>query len=109
MSNRLSAVLSYADSVDPERIVHKRYAGALRRNYGLSLDEYDALYEAQQGLCAICDRPDPNRRLCVDHCHETGEVRGLLCSSCNTALGLLGDDVDRLIRAMEYLEAGDSA
>ena len=56
--------------------------------------------------CAICGVPqeDLPRMLCADHCHESGEFRGLLCDNCNTAIGLMKDDVDRLKKAIEYLE-----
>lgn len=76
--------------------------------YGLTVDQYDALLEKQGGGCAICLKPMPEEgsghlRLCVDHCHDTGEVRGLLCMRCNTALGALGDSLERLEIAVEYL------
>jgi hypothetical protein len=61
---------------------------------------------AQGGGCAICGSTDtkgPGQFFAVDHCHETGAVRGLLCLCCNTALGQLGDDVDLLRRAIDYL------
>ena len=66
-------------------------ARALARKYGLSIDDYDALVEKQNGLCAICGQPPtPTSRgaslLVVDHDHETGRVRGLLCNLCNPAL-----------------------
>ena len=67
----------------------------LLRKYGISLVEYDALFVAQGGRCAICGRERPTRgdqMLHVDHCHRTGKVRGLLCSPCNTVLGFLEDN-----------------
>jgi hypothetical protein len=79
----------------------------LKRHYGLSVVEYESLLVKQNGLCAICGKPqsDPrkNGRLCVDHDHDTNEIRGLLCSNCNTALGLMKDDIHRLAKAIEYL------
>lgn len=58
----------------------------------------------QGGRCAICRRePEQGRRLAVDHDHATGEVRGLLCKACNTALGMFRDDVASLARAIGYL------
>ena len=69
--------------------------------YGLTEAEVDAMREAQGGLCLICQRPE--RDLVVDHCHATGHVRGLLCNSCNLALGFAKDDVDLLSRARDYL------
>jgi DNA-binding transcriptional MerR regulator len=59
----------------------------LRHRYGITLEEYEEMLERQDGRCAICRRPPPEgKRLHVDHNHETGEVRGLLCSWCNTRL-----------------------
>lgn len=76
----------------------------LRRTYGLSADEYDQLAAEQSGLCAICKNPPPGRRaLSVDHDHATGQVRGLLCNSCNSAMGRIGDDPDRLLAMAMYL------
>lgn len=71
----------------PERFREYGRRSSLKRQYGITLEDYDALFEAQQGLCAICNRQDSTRRrLAVDHDHETGRIRGLLCYSCNTKL-----------------------
>lgn len=61
------------------------------------------MLEAQGGVCAICRRPSDPAPLHVDHDHRTGAIRGLLCSPCNTAIGLLGDDPDRMMAAAAYL------
>lgn len=83
----------------------------LRRNYGISVDEYRAMLEHQKGRCALCDgegflmNPATHKvRLVVDHCHATGKVRGLLCHNCNRALGLFHDDTTALRKAIDYLE-----
>ena len=83
----------------------------LRANYGLDEDEYDAFLNAQEGVCAICARPEQSRHrtgtrftLSVDHDHNTGAVRGLLCQRCNRAIGLLRDDPELLEAAKAYLE-----
>jgi hypothetical protein len=81
-----------------------RRADWLRREYGISLLDYETMLDAQGGHCALCDRtPEQEKRglLCVDHCHETGSVRGLLCHSHNRSIG--GDTEDSLLRALEYV------
>lgn len=79
----------------------------LQRKYGISSSEYDELLAAQDGVCAICkldNRDSRGRSMPVDHDHETGEVRGVLCDHCNRALGLLGDNPEVLRAAADYLE-----
>jgi hypothetical protein len=76
----------------------------LKRNYGLTLEAFDALLASQGGGCAICGRPDADN---VDHDHETGQVRGILCFKCNVALGQLDDDEDRARAAANYLGRDD--
>ena len=83
----------------------------LRKRFGISAAEYDSMLEKQKGVCQICSQPETKvdhrtklpRRLAVDHCHKTGKVRGLLCSDCNTAIGLLKDDIDLMQKAIEYV------
>ena len=82
----------------------------MRRNYGIGLAEYNKLYEEQGGVCKICHLPQSdarNKRLCVDHNHEDGHVRGLLCSHCNRGIGLLKDDYRLAQAAAEYLRADE--
>ena len=77
----------------------------LRRNFGIGTPEYEQLLAAQGGRCAICERgPRKGSSLHVDHDHETGDVRGLLCFRCNGGLGQFAEDSDRLIDAAEYLD-----
>jgi len=72
--------------------------------YGITVAEYDRLYAEQAGGCAICGESCPTgRRLAVDHDHDTGRVRGLLCARCNNGLGNFQDDPDRLRLAVAYL------
>jgi hypothetical protein len=82
----------------------------LKRLYGITLDEYNAMHDRQGGVCAICkgDRTLKGRasgRLYVDHCHATSKVRGLLCSFCNSGLGYFTESVETLVAATEYLRA----
>jgi hypothetical protein len=71
--------------------------------YGISLEQYNKLFEFQQGGCAICRKPS-ERSLDVDHNHQTNEVRGLLCSRCNMVIGLIQEDEDLIIEIIEYLK-----
>ena len=67
-------------------------------------EDYDDLLKAQSGKCAICRRaPDVSKKLSIDHCHLTGTIRGLLCSRCNTAIGLVEDNIKTLESAAAYL------
>jgi len=59
----------------------------LKYLYGITLDEYDEMFDRQNGCCAICGEPEIGRRLSVDHNHKTGQVRALLCQGCNASLG----------------------
>lgn len=77
----------------------------LRITYGISINEYDALFTTQKGCCAICEKHqvELTRRLHVDHDHKTGKIRGLLCHYCNTSLGGFKEDSAMMKKAIEYL------
>jgi hypothetical protein len=76
----------------------------LKWKFGISAAEYDERLQNQNGVCKICSKPNPDgKALAVDHCHGYGKVRGLLCSNCNTAIGLLKDDWVLLRKAAKYL------
>jgi hypothetical protein len=75
------------------------------RKYGVSRRDYDTRLAAQGGVCQTCGvPPKENKSLCVDHCHRTGKVRGLLCDACNTALGFAKDSTSILLNLVEYLK-----
>ena len=84
------------------------------RQYGLSIEEWEIIFDKQNGVCAICNLPETvidkgtKRRLAVDHCHSTGKVRGLLCTKCNRAIGLLNDNPEILDKASAYLRKQNS-
>lgn len=94
--------------------VYKRreYGYHLRKKYGITVEDYDAMLKSQGGQCAICRDAKiwkQKRSLVVDHCHKTGKVRGLLCNQCNTAVGHLSDCKENAMRLFEYLNrAGDA-
>ena len=89
----------------------------LLRKFNMTLEEYKALLNKQGGVCAICGEKEQVLRraksgqemLAVDHCHETGKIRGLLCFKCNTGIGALGDSVEGLERALDYLRGQDGS
>ena len=79
----------------------------------ITLEEYGVLFQSQDNKCAICNKAETcidgrskdkkPRRLSIDHCHITGKVRGLLCHSCNTAIGKFNDDLELFQKAMDYI------
>lgn len=73
----------------------------LKQKYGITLIQFNEMFEIQDGVCVICKIA---KATCVDHCHTTGKVRGILCSNCNTALGMFKDDVKVLLNAINYLD-----
>ena len=86
--------------------------GHLKRKYNLTLENYYGLLEYQEHVCAICKTAEPRvyqgretfLPLFVDHCHETGKVRGLLCTKCNSGIGMFKDNIEYLISAISYLK-----
>lgn len=96
---------------NPEKVQASGRRAHRKRTYGLTDAGYQTLLDNQNGLCAICKHPPnsgslPLRVLSIDHCHETGQVRGLLCSDCNLGLGRFKDSPERLKAAIEYLLRG---
>lgn len=95
------------NTVNASKLVERE----LRKRYGIGLDDYQRMLEAQGGVCAICGQPETRvdhrtkkvSRLAVDHDHKTGDVRGLLCHAHNNSLGHFGDDPVLLTSAIAYL------
>lgn len=78
---------SYANNPDRRKAV---WARSLERLYGISVGEYERMFETQGGVCAICSQaPKNDRRLAVDHDHESGVIRSLLCGYCNVIVGIV--------------------
>lgn len=99
---RLRERMNYA--VDPD--THR--SNRLKSTYGITLDEYREMYLEQEGKCAICGTHCPDHGklgLVVDHCHNKGHIRKLLCSMCNKGIGHFRDDVQLLRNAIDYLES----
>ena len=91
---------------DPEKTRAIQRASHYRRLYGITQGERDALLIAQGNCCAICNATEPgSRNWHVDHCHDTGVVRGILCHHCNLGLGHAKDDIEILRKMIAYLEA----
>ncbi len=100
------------DAAHPGAVQHANRVQRLRRNFGLTVAEYDAMVAAQGGVCACCQKVETHRnrngevsRLAVDHDHATGSVRALLCHSCNTGIGSFYDDPALLRAAAGYIES----
>ena len=78
----------------------------LKKDYGVSADDVDALFYLQAKRCKLCRKEIESAvKAHVDHCHETGRIRGLLCFTCNKALGMLGDNEDGLLLALGYVKS----
>jgi hypothetical protein len=100
---------------DNPRTKQKNKIHALKAYYGLTWAAYKEMMDSQGGKCAICrtdfDLSDEHGRVgknkpCVDHCHETHKVRGILCGQCNRGLGFFSDNADVLQSAISYLDGG---
>jgi len=95
---------------NPTKHRRQRTIQTLRSMYGITIEQYDEMFSSQNGVCAICGKPETQenrygmRRLSVDHDHKTKGVRGLLCAKCNSVLGFVEDDVTILQSAIKYLE-----
>jgi hypothetical protein len=85
----------------PDRVKNR----VLKYSYGITFETYNEMYSFQSGVCAICNLScSTGRKLCVDHDHKTGKVRGLLCNDCNIGIGKLKDSSKILKKASDYLD-----
>ena len=104
---RIKARVRKYKQANPARYEDSR----LQRAFGITLEDYNNMLLVQEGVCAICKKPESvwwrkkgqPKRLTVDHCHVSGRVRGLLCQKCNSILGYAEDEPLRLIEAAKYL------
>lgn len=83
--------------LNPTKVKNSR----IKRRYGVTLGQYSSMWAAQGGKCMICE--SRSKKLVIDHNHQTGAIRGLLCSECNSAIGFFGDRMELLNRAVAYL------
>jgi hypothetical protein len=90
----------YRKNKDTERYQRNQRNSMYLREYGISLEQYEQMYNDLEGKCEICD--GFRKRLSVDHCHKSGKVRGLLCNACNFAIGQL-KELEGIPRAIKYL------
>ena len=93
-----------SEGCENKKEVNKR--NNLKARYNISVEVYDNMLTNQGNTCKICgiDSCKTGKAFAVDHCHTTNKIRGLLCSNCNTALGLMSDDVARMKKAIKYLK-----
>lgn len=96
---------------NPEKVRLKNRKLQVLKTYGMNWESYVSLYNQAEGRCQICSAfvelaakgKGTTKAACVDHCHETGEVRGILCRACNVGIGHLGDSKERIWNAYKYL------
>ena len=89
-----------------EKAKKTKHAWRIKTRYNLEIEEYNQMFVDCENKCMICGihNDDLKRNLCVDHNHETGEVRGLLCTPCNAVIGYAHEDIDVLYSAIKYLK-----
>jgi len=109
--SRLQSAKAYSETHKEHRLAYsashreQRRGTHLARRYGISLEDFNLMLFRQMGLCAICgNSPQEGKKLVVDHCHLTGNVRELLCDDCNHMIGNAGDNWELLIKAAQYLK-----
>lgn len=101
------AKIRYESSAKARKDMKDRaWKSSIKKKFGISVEQYNQMFAAQSGTCAICSRHQSQfkTRLAVDHNHKTGEVRGLLCDPCNRAIGLLQESEQSLLKAVEYIK-----
>lgn len=103
---RLNALKRVYNKKNYQRFKKRYWNNKLKFNYGITLEQYNQIFEQQQGRCAICgiEQIKTMKRFAVDHNHITNKVRGLLCNRCNLAIGLFEDSIVGLNKAVEYLK-----
>ena len=85
---------------NPDKLRNKH----LKRKFGITLEQFNLMFDSQKGRCQICDKHEEEKLLAVDHNHRTGMVRGLLCNNCNLSLGLINEDIKILQNMIKYIQ-----
>lgn len=100
----------YAEQ-NPELMKAKDRKNSLKRFWNMTQEQFQVLLNAQNGTCALCSKTEsnPNKSLCIDHDHNTGRIRGLLCDNHNRAMGLFKDSIEDMEKAIKYLKSHRSA
>lgn len=100
---KLARQFYHANSPEQKKTLNRR--AALKRKYGITVDDYERMFLSQNGLCFLCGVPPRiNRPLSIDHCHVESRVRRLLCEICNLSLGVIERDPTWVNRALRYLK-----
>lgn len=101
-ADKIKEYMKHYSANNNDRIRNASY----KSKFGMTLDDYNVMLIEQDYSCLICNIHESqlDRKLAVDHCHDTGNIRGLLCNNCNTGLGRFRDDINLLTKAIEYLQ-----
>lgn len=108
--NRINKVARELRMKNPQNVLNAK-ASRYVKIYGITIEEYERLLKEQNGLCKICKQPESQimrgkqKSLAVDHNHETGEIRGLLCGKCNSGIGMFRENTLLLSEAIKYLNS----
>ena len=109
-SERINAMQREWRRKNPAKAQLRDLRHRLKQDYGITMDAFNAMMKAQKGRCAICRKLPPNgrkkgqwRRLCIDHCHNSLRVRGLLCQQCNVGIAMFQDNPALMLRAIDYI------
>lgn len=100
LRNRCKECDNQAKKIYVKKNPNQRFLARLRQKYGLNPNEYQEMLEKQDYKCKICNKV---KKLVIDHCHESGKIRSLLCPQCNTGIGMFFESEQFLLNAIDYL------
>lgn len=103
---RRADYIKFLKETDPNKLFISNRNSKLKKAYGIDVSQYQKMLESQCFKCAVCNKEHieaEKKRLVVDHCHTTNKIRGLLCNNCNTALGLLQENLDTINNLKNYI------